>query len=66
MKAVVAPYQERYKDMQKKAKQSKTASFLTKSSVSLSVMYCSLFNHPDIFQPLALQAKARIVPQIGP
>jgi hypothetical protein len=64
MKAIMA--KERYKDMQKKAKQSKIASFFTKYSVSPSAMYCRLFDHPDIFQPVTLQTNAGTVPQIGP
>jgi hypothetical protein len=39
MEAVMPPYKEVYKDMQKKAKQSKITSFFTTASVFLSAMH---------------------------
>jgi hypothetical protein len=39
MEDVMAPYRKVHKNMQKKAKQSKTTSLFSKSSVSLSAMH---------------------------
>jgi hypothetical protein len=50
MEAVMAPYKDVCKCMQKKAKQLKITSF-NKSSVSSSTMYSVLSDHPDNFQP---------------
>jgi hypothetical protein len=49
MEAVMAPYSDAYKDMQK-AKQAKITSFFTKSSVFSSVLHSVLFDHPHKFQ----------------